>query len=207
MLGNGGDDTASGGLGNDSFRWDPGDGDDTFDGGAGTDTLIFNGSNGNEVMTVTTQASGGFQFFRDLASITVDATNVERVEVEGLGGNDSIDGSAQTSAGVALDINGGDGTDTVTGGAGNDTLDGGAGNDTLTGGLGGDTFVFGGATANGVTETDLIIGYSEAALDVIDADVASNTVVGGNLQLTLVGADADIVVVQGITNINDVTII
>jgi hypothetical protein len=37
--------------------------------------------------------------------------------------------------------------------------------------------------------------------------VASNTVVGGNLQLTLVGADADIVVVQGITNINDVTII
>jgi hypothetical protein len=58
-----------------------------------------------------------------------------------------------------------------------------------------------------VTETDLIIGYSEAELDVIDADVASSTVVGGNLQLTLVGGDADIVVVQGIGSINDVTII
>jgi hypothetical protein len=58
-----------------------------------------------------------------------------------------------------------------------------------------------------VTETDLIIGYSETELDVIDADVLSNTVVGGNLQLTLAGGDNDIVVVQGITNFADVTII
>ncbi len=62
-----------------------------------------------------------------------------------------------------------------------------------------------------MTETDLIIGYSEAALDVIDlvsgATVLDDEVVGGNLQLTLSGGDADIIVVQGITNINDVTII
>ena len=168
MIGNRGDDDASGGLGNDSFQWDPGDGDDVFDGGGGTDTLIFNGANVAEIMTVTTQANGGFQFFRDVASITIDTTNVERVEVDGLGGNDSIDGSGQTNIAVALEITGGDGNDTLTGGAGNDTLIGGAGNDSLTGSAGADAFVFGAETANGVTETDLIVGYSEAEGDVID---------------------------------------
>jgi Ca2+-binding RTX toxin-like protein len=192
LRGGTGNDTAFGGEGTDSFTWNPGDGDDVFDGGGGTDTLIFNGSDGAERMTITTLANGGFQFFRDLGSITVDATTVERIDVDGLGGNDSIDASAQTNAAVALEITGGDGNDPLIGGAGNnsilgdagnDSVDGGAGNDTLTGGLGGDTFVFGSATANGVTETD------------------------GNLQLTLAGGDNDIVVVQGITIFADVTII
>nr|WP_274597174.1 calcium-binding protein [Microvirga tunisiensis] len=215
MIGNRGNDTASGGLGNDSFTWNPGDGNDLFDGGAGTDTLIFKGANVAEVMAIT-DLGGGFRFTRNVGSIIVDTTNVERVDVDGLDGADSIDGSGQTNIAVALEISGGAGNDTLIGGAGNDSIsgdadndivDGGAGNDTLTGGLGGDTFVFGGATANGVTETDLIIGYSETEGDLIDADVASNTVVGGNLQLTLAGGDNDIVVLQGITNINDVTFV
>ena len=130
--------------------------------------MIFNGADAAEIMTVTTQANGGFQFFRNVGNITVDTTNVERVEVDGLGGNDSIDGSAQTNTAVALEITGGAGNDTLTGGAGNDTLIGGAGNDSLTGSAGADAFVFGAETANGVTETDLIVGYSEAEGDVID---------------------------------------
>ena len=193
MIGNRGNDVASGGLGDDSFTWNPGDGDDTFDGGAGTDTLLFNGAGAAEVMTVTTQANGGFQFFRDVGSITVDTTNVERVEVDGLGGNDSIDGSAQTNNAVALAITGG------------------AGNDALTGGAGGDAFVFGSETTNGVIENDLIIDYSEAEGDVIDLSavgaVVSSQVVGTDLQLTLAGGDNDIVVIRGVTNINDVTFI
>ncbi len=95
--------------------------------------MIFNGANVAEIMTVTTQANGGFQFLRNVASITIDTTNVERVEVDGLGGNDPIDGSGQTNIAVALEITGGDGNDTLTGGAGNDTLIGGAGNDSRTG--------------------------------------------------------------------------
>jgi hypothetical protein len=62
-----------------------------------------------------------------------------------------------------------------------------------------------------VTETELLIYYSETELDVIDLSavgaVVSSQVVGTDLQLTLAGGDNDIVVVRGITNINDVTFI
>jgi hypothetical protein len=46
--------------------------------------LIFNGANADEIMTVTTLANGGFQFFRNVGDITVGTTNVERVDVDGL---------------------------------------------------------------------------------------------------------------------------
>jgi Ca2+-binding RTX toxin-like protein len=191
IIGNTGNDTALGGAGNDSFTWNPGDGDDTFDGGAGTDTLVFNGAGVAEQMTITTLIGGGFRFFRNVGDITVDITSVERVDVDGLGGNDTIDGSAQTNTGVALEISGG------------------AGNDSLTGGAGADTFVFGAETSNGVTETDLIFEYSESELDVIDlsVDVLNTQVVAGNLRLTLAGVDNDIIQIQGITSIADLTIL
>jgi hypothetical protein len=44
-------------------------------------------------MTVTTLDNGGFGFFRDLGDITVDTINVEHVEVNALGGDDTVDGS------------------------------------------------------------------------------------------------------------------
>ena len=94
---------------------------DTFDGGDGTDTLVFNGSNVNEVMEFATSMSG-FQFTRDVGTIVIDNTNVERVDVDGLGGDDTIDGSGQTNTGVALEITGGAGNDSLTGGAGNDSF-------------------------------------------------------------------------------------
>jgi Ca2+-binding RTX toxin-like protein len=128
-----GNDVAFGLSGNDSFAWDPGDGDDTFTGGSGTDTLEFEGSDDAELMTVTTLDNGGFRFFRNLGDITVDTRLVERVEVNALGGNDTIDGSAQTRSNVELEIDGG---------AGRDSLTGGAGDDSLTGEKGRDTFIF-----------------------------------------------------------------
>ena len=193
IAGNTGNDAAFGLSGDDRFVWDPGDGDDTFDGGDGTDTLEFNGSDGAELMTVTTLANGGFRFFRDLGDITVDTINVERVEVNALGGDDTVDGSAQTRSDVALEISGG------------------AGNDNLTGGAGPDSFVFGEESGNGVVETDTINGYSKAGGDVVDVSdaggVIASEVVAGNLQLTLGGGDDDIVVLQGVTNVTDVTFI
>jgi Ca2+-binding RTX toxin-like protein len=193
LAGNTGDDVAFGLSGDDRFTWDPGDGDDTFDGGDDTDTLEFNGSNAAELMTVTTLANGGFRFFRDVGDITVDTINVERVEVNALGGDDTVDGSAQTRSDVALEISGG------------------AGNDSLTGGAGPDSFVFAEESSNGVLETDTINGYSQAEGDVIDVSnaggVIASQVVAGNLQLTLGGGDDDIVVVQGVTNVADVTFI
>ena len=193
IAGNTGNDAAFGLSGDDRFVWNPGDGDDTFDGGDGTDTLEFNGSDGAELMTVTTLANGGFRFFRDLGDITVDTINVERVEVNALGGDDTVDGSAQTRSDVALEISGG------------------AGNDDLTGGAGPDSFVFREESGNGVVETDTINGYSQASGDVVDVSdaggVIASEVVAGNLQLTLGGGDDDIVVLQGVTNVTDVTFI
>jgi Ca2+-binding RTX toxin-like protein len=193
MAGNTGDDAAFGLSGDDRFIWDPGDGDDTFDGGDGTDTLEFNGSNAAELMTITTLDDGGFRFFRDVGDITVDTINVERVEVNALGGDDTVDGSGQTRSDVALEIGGG------------------AGNDNLTGGAGPHSFVFAEESSNGVLETDTINGYSQAGGDVVDVSdaggVIASEVVAGNQQLTLGGDDDDIVVLQGVTNVTDVTFI
>jgi Ca2+-binding RTX toxin-like protein len=115
LRGGTGNDTASGGEGNDSFTWNPGDGNDLFDGGGGTDTLIFNGSDAAERIAITDLAGGGFRFTRDVGNIIVDSTNVERVDVDGRGGNDTIDGSGQTNVGVVLDISGGAGDDSLLG--------------------------------------------------------------------------------------------
>lgn len=131
--GDSGNDVALLGDGNDRVIWNPGDGDDTAIGGSGTDTLEFNGSDDAELMTITMLDNGGFRFFRDLGDITVDTRRVERVEVNALGGNDTIDGSAQTRSNVELEIDGG---------AGRDSLTGGAGDDSLTGEKGRDTFIF-----------------------------------------------------------------
>jgi Ca2+-binding RTX toxin-like protein len=138
-----GNDVAFLGKGDDRFIWNPGDGDDTAIGGSGTDTLEFNGSDDAELMTITMLDNGGFRFFRDLGDITVDTRGVERVEVNALGGNDTIDGSAQTRSSVTLEIDGGAGRDSLTGGGGNDTLLGGDGDDTIAGDSG-DDFISGG---------------------------------------------------------------
>ena len=46
--GNGGNDLADLGAGDDRFIWDPGDGSDTVEGRRGADTMTFNGSNVDE---------------------------------------------------------------------------------------------------------------------------------------------------------------
>jgi Ca2+-binding RTX toxin-like protein len=181
-----GDDLAALGAGNDRFIWNPGDGDDIVFGEAGTDTLEFNGSDQNEVMTVTTQA-GGFEFFRDVGSITVDAFGVERVEANGLGGSDSISGQGQTNPNVVLVLSGGTGFDVLTGGAGSDTLNGDAGNDTLNGGAGFD--VLNGNTGNdalnGGIGNDTLNGGT--GVDLLNGNSGNDTLNGGGDNDTLNG--------------------
>ncbi len=57
---------------------------------------------------------------------------VESWQLVGTVGNDTLDASAWTGAGLLID--GGDGDDVLKGGSGNDDLRGGVGNDTLEGG-------------------------------------------------------------------------
>jgi Ca2+-binding RTX toxin-like protein len=87
--GNRADDVAFLGSDDDTFVWDPGDGSDTLEGQAGADTMLFNGAGVAERVDVS--ANGGrVRFFRDVASITMDLDDVERVDFKARGGADTI---------------------------------------------------------------------------------------------------------------------
>jgi Ca2+-binding RTX toxin-like protein len=215
-----GNDQAILGAGDDDFIWNPGDGSDFVDGRDGTDTLVFNGADAPEVFTIS-DSTEGVQLFRDVGNIQMDLENVERVEVNGLGDDDVIDGSGLTKP-VELSADGGDGADLVTGGwgddvlaggAGTDTLDGGQGNDLLTGGDDADKFQFTGEgfgddiigdwaredtlalnqvkLADGTPVTD--VNQIDTNTDgLLNGDDDSFEVVDGDLVLTLQGGSATV---------------
>ena len=96
LTGNDGDDDADGDQGNDTallgdgdddFTWDPGDGSDVVEGQDGTDRMIFNGSAGDETFTVNAVGSR-VEFLRNLGPIDMDLNDVERIELNALGGTD-----------------------------------------------------------------------------------------------------------------------
>ena len=87
--GNRGDDTAFMGSGDDSFTWDPGDGSDRVEGQAGADALLFNGAGAAENIDVSANGQRA-RFFRDVANITMDLDDTERIEFRALGGADNI---------------------------------------------------------------------------------------------------------------------
>ena len=86
--GNGGADIGFLGNGHDSFIWDPGDGSDVVEGQGGTDKLVFNGSAGAEIFDFSANGNR-LRFFRNLGNIVMDTDNVERVDLEALGGADN----------------------------------------------------------------------------------------------------------------------
>src|SRR4029077_17828515 len=111
--GNIGSDTAQLGAGDDTFQWDPGDGSDIVEGGSGFDTMLFNGSNIAEVMEVSANGSRTL-FTRNIANIAMDLNDVERIDVNALGGADVITvhdlrGTDVTQVNVNLAATGGGG--------------------------------------------------------------------------------------------------
>jgi Ca2+-binding RTX toxin-like protein len=87
--GNGGNDTAFLGAGDDTFQWDPGDGSDRVEGGSGLDIMIFNGSGGDEIFDLSANGDR-LRFFRNIGNIVMDTNDVERVDLNALGGSDTI---------------------------------------------------------------------------------------------------------------------
>lgn len=118
IWGKDGNDTISGGLGNDSIY--AGGGDDRLDGGDGNDTIFA--SAGNDSLT---GGNGDDYLNGDIGNDTLD----------GGSGNDTLDAGAGDDS-----ITAGSGNDTLYAGAGNDTLDGGTGDDVLSGGDGDDIY-------------------------------------------------------------------
>lgn len=130
LIGGIGNDTVTGGRGDDvaflgddddTYIWNPGDGSDVVEGQAGTDTLIFNGANVSENIDIS--ANGGrVRFTRDIANITMDLNDVEKIAFRALGGADHITindltGTDVQQVAIDLQANGGGGdgqADTVT---------------------------------------------------------------------------------------------
>lgn len=132
--GNQGNDTALMGAGDDVFQWDPGDGSDTVEGQADSDRMLFNGSAANEIFDIS--ANGGrVRLTRNIANIVMDLNDVERIDLNMLGGIDTVtvnDMSGTDLAQMNIDESGtlggtaGDGqadTVVVRGTSGNDIID------------------------------------------------------------------------------------
>jgi len=78
------------------------------------------------------------------AAVTVvgGEQGLDKLVVNGLGGDDTIDASAVQIGAIGLTLNGGAGNDLLIGGQGNDLMIGAPGADTAFGGAGDDTFVW-----------------------------------------------------------------
>jgi len=107
--GNQGADSASLGAGDDTFQWDPGDGSDTVEGQEGSDKMIFIGSNAPSENIDISANGNRVRFFRDAGNITMDLNDVEEIDFNALGGDDSItigDHSATDLSVVNLNLSG-----------------------------------------------------------------------------------------------------
>jgi Ca2+-binding RTX toxin-like protein len=161
IQGLGGDDTLNGGAGIDNLMG--GDGNDvitvtdtgstdSIDGGAGWDnltlrmgtgTLTLNGGNilGIESYNLDVSTIAGTTAPTVTVRDTVfAAATTNTVSVSAWGANAALNVDASAAAvGHNVNLNGGNGKDTLVGGSGDDTLWGGTGDDNLTGGAGNDT--------------------------------------------------------------------
>jgi Ca2+-binding RTX toxin-like protein len=84
-----GNDTALLGAGDDIFFWNPGDGSDVVEGQGGTDVLLFNGANINERIDISANGTRAL-LSRDVAGITMDLNGIEQIDLNVLGGADTI---------------------------------------------------------------------------------------------------------------------
>jgi Ca2+-binding RTX toxin-like protein len=188
--GNQGNDVAFMGAGDDRFVWNPGDGSDVIEGQAGTDTMQFDGSAGNENFELS--ANGGrLRFTRDIGSIVMDADDVERVELNALGGADRV--TVNSLAGtdvkrIGIDLSGTPGGTTGDGQADEIVINGTAGRDRVTISLENGTVVVRGLAS------EVLISHFEAGLD----RLVFNGLAGGDeVFATSLPADAIELVLNG----------
>ena len=161
------------------------------DGLAGSNSVDVNGTDGPDRLGLGGDATGVLVTGLP-ATVSVPTTASDRVSVDGLGGNDRIDGSAQQAQPAALTLDGGGGDDgilgtqgveTTIGGDGNDFADGNRGNDTAFMGAGDDTFQWdpgdGSDTIEGDAGTDTMLFNGANIAEKID--LSAN---GGRLRFT-----------------------
>ncbi len=118
--------------------WNPGDGDDDNEGGPGNDTVEVNGGGGGEQFEVTPSVvnAGGARFERTGPTppgpFNIEIVTSETLDLNANGGDDTLT-TANGALGIGLDIDGGDGNDTLDGGDAPDLISGGNDNDRIIG--------------------------------------------------------------------------
>jgi hypothetical protein len=109
ILGGSGNDVVAGGRGNDQaqlgggddeFDWSPGDGSDGVDGQGGGDRLVFNGSNIGEHISLTAGDGPHTALTRDVGAVTMDLVNLAQVDIQTLGGADTVALGDLTGTGI-----------------------------------------------------------------------------------------------------------
>jgi hypothetical protein len=113
IVGGTGNDTVFLGSGNDIFQWNAGDGSDVVEGQGGRDELLFVGSDAPEKFTISDSGTGSpFHRVRltdDVGNVTLDLNGIETIDLNALGGADTItvnDQSATNLLTVNLNLNG-----------------------------------------------------------------------------------------------------
>jgi len=182
------------GAGDDTFVWNPGDDNDTVEGQAGVDTLLFNGAIIGEEITISANGERA-TFFRNVATVTMDLNEVERINFNAFGGADKItinDLSGTDVTEVNIDLGGGDGqADTII-------INATSGDDLAL--VFGDS---GGVSVVGLSAQVNIVGF-EAANDRIvintsagDDVVEASGLAAGAIQLEAHGGDGNDILVGG----------
>jgi Ca2+-binding RTX toxin-like protein len=128
-------DDARGDAGDDTIVWNGGDDDDLNEGGDGTDTIEVNGAAAGEQFTVKPSATAGRVIFDRTGPtppgpFNIDIGTAERLDLNANAGDDTVTADAGFP-GFSLDVEGGDGNDSIDGGDAADVLSGGAGNDRI----------------------------------------------------------------------------
>jgi Ca2+-binding RTX toxin-like protein len=138
--------------------------------GGNQDVVVVSGSAGNDSIKATSDASGvSVTGLQPRVHLTGTEPAGDRVEINGLSGDDTIDSTGLDATKMRLRADGGAGGDVLLGGAGDDVLSGGDGADVLFAG-GGDNVVFGGAG------DDILRG--EAGDDFLDGGAGDDVLIG-----------------------------
>ena len=200
-----GNDTALLGAGDDTFQWDPGDGNDIVEGQDGNDKMVFNGNAGNESFEASANGQR-LRFTRNVGNIVMDVNGVESVDVNALGGPDTITVNDLSGTNV-VELNAR--LAAVIGGTAGD----GQPDNVIVNGTGGDDVVSVSGNASGVSVIGLAaqvnVTGAEATNDRLtvkalggDDVVDASGVAAGSIQLTLDGGPGDDILIGGEGNDN-----
>jgi Ca2+-binding RTX toxin-like protein len=219
VAGGRGNDVAQLGTGDDTFVWNPGDGSDVVDGQDGFDTLQFNGANVNENITISSAKGGHVSFARDVAAITMDLDNIERIQFEALGGADNIvinDLSKSEVQQVAIDLSATPGSGVGDGQADSVTVNGTAAGNYITvlnsgtsivvEGLSTEVTIDGAEAANDTLAINALGGSDTIDASLIQIKLAidggdgNDTIIGGRGADTLIGGAGNDVITGGAGN-------